>query len=146
MIPALPPDVARRLAERQAKLRAALANPDHVFTRAQVVELISLAVGTEDPDWWFNAGYDDGFRDGQRLLERTEKQREASHRQAVQTAREWVNRADARAAADRDGPAGDYQGGPLQDWGPSRGPIPVPDVSTRLVFHPDGSFQWRDPA
>jgi hypothetical protein len=101
------------------RLVAALADPDHLFTRDQLLYFMATAArwarenALDDPtqlNW--KAGYAKGYRDGQAQLEADEAVSVEQHREAVRDAVQFIYE---RRAADAARPSA-YLGGPVREW------------------------------
>lgn len=124
-------DSLTEAAMRAEVIRAMLHDPAATFSRDQVLDLVAMAIGTEDPQWWYRAGLDDGARAANRELEQWEQVQSADR--AIATERYYYRqKCDATARTPR---PGDYRGGPVEVWPATRPDLEYPK-------NRDGSPLW----
>jgi hypothetical protein len=105
------------------RLQAALADPDHLFTREQVAYLMGEAarwareaVEGEPSELSWRSGYEAGYR------ARVAEENAEYPPPPVSIGGRWVDQVTYRRQCDADGRRrrrGDYRGGPVREWGPS---------------------------
>ena len=126
---------------------SALADPDRMFTAAQVADLMATAgrwgreaVEDEPSELSWRAGFEAGYR------ERVDEENRGHPASPVFTFGEWLATAEVQAyreriAADR---TQRYAGGPVEVWEATRPDhVPPRDVSVRVVRSGAG-WVWRD--
>jgi hypothetical protein len=105
-------------ADRAERIAAALADPDHLFTSAQVADLMATAArwGRESADWespGWRAGFDAGYR------ARVAEENQAYPPPPVFSMGQWWDQAENRRRCDRDARRRwrtDHRGGPVKPW------------------------------
>jgi hypothetical protein len=119
---------------------AALNDPGHLFTHAQMLDLISLAVGGPDEVSAYEAGWAAGY------IERVDEENRAHPAAPIFAFGEWLSdteRREYRARADADRTQR-YAGGAVPVWPATRRDhVPPANVSVRVVRTSSG-WVWRD--
>lgn len=141
------PPSARTATDR---LVMALTDPDRLWTGTELAYLMSVAgrwgydaavaEHSASPVSWA-AGVEQGYR--QRVAEENATYPDPAVFSAAELAALGAVRA-ARAAADADRTQR-YAGGPVPDWGPSRGAITLPSISVEVV-RSGSTYVWKDQA